>query len=77
MSAYFDPEPRDKRPYIYRMELDCGIQVKEPYVDAFTQTPISFKRNKMIQSSMESISDENVEIIMKSRSMANFFKNVI
>lgn len=76
MFASFESQDPSVRPFIHRKEIDRGIQVRGPSVDCSTQTGLSFKRNKMVQSSIQTLSDENVEILMNSKSMAYFFKAV-
>lgn len=76
MTASFDPIDSSANPYIHMLEIDRGIQVKEVTTSSSTQIGPSFKRNKMVQHSTQSVSDENTDVLMKSKSMANFFKAV-
>lgn len=59
------------------MEVDRAVQVNPQKKETSTQTGFSFKRNKMVQYSTQSITDKNVANIMGSKNMAKFFRRVM
>jgi len=74
--ADFESQDPATFPSVIASETTRAIQVMPATVTSSTQTGLVFKRNKMVQHSVQSISDENSENIMKSRAMALFFREV-
>lgn len=76
-STEFKSEPPESFPCVHTVEVDRAIQVIPQMKDTSTQTGFTFKRNKMIQYSTQSITPKNVENIMGSKNMAKFFRKVV
>jgi len=76
-NACFKSEPVELYPSVSTVEVDRAVQVMPQKKNTATQTGFSFKRNKMVQYSTQSITEKNITNIMGSKKMAKFFKKVV